>query len=100
FILSTEIYTTFLFLFFMVMPLFFIVLNTVFHAGLDFGDNSLLFSALQALLLFFVLIASFRRFYSVSFLRALLASLVFIVAYFVTLFVYRQLVFVLVMLFI
>jgi hypothetical protein len=100
FILATEINTTFLFLFFILVPLIFIIINAIFHTGLDYGDSSLFFSALQIVLIFSVLIASFKRFYSVPFAQASLASLIFVVAYLVALFIYRQLVFILVMLFI
>jgi hypothetical protein len=100
FILATEINTAFLFLFFILVPLIFTIVNAIFHTGLDYGDSSLLFSALQILLVFFVLIVSLKRFYSVSFVQASLASLLFVVGYLMTVFIYRQLVFVLVMLFI
>jgi Protein of unknown function (DUF3667) len=100
FILATEINTTFLLLFFIVVPLLFIIMNTLFHSGLDYGDSSILFSVVQGLLIFLILISAFKRFYSVSFLWAFLASVIFIVAYLIALFIYRQLVFILIMLFI
>lgn len=99
FILATEINTIFLFLFFILVPLLFVTISSLFHVPLSYGDNSIIFVSLQVLLVFFVLISSFRKFYFVSFIKALLASLLFLLVYAIALFIYRQLVFIIVMLF-
>ena len=100
FILATEINTVFLFLFFILVPLLFVIVSSLFHITLEYGDNSIIFASIQVLLVFFILISSFRRFYLVSFTKAILASLLFLLVYAIALFIYRQLVFAAVMLFI
>ena len=97
FILATELNTVFLLLFFLLLPLLFIGASKLFGFNLTYGDDPY-YGVLQLVLFLFLLTAAFRRFYKLSFLWSILGSLAFVVCYLVVLWLYRQLVFIVVML--
>jgi hypothetical protein len=99
FILSSEFNSFYLFTFFLLIPAFCKIADAVFHVNIEYGDNPV-YLTLQAVLVFTVLIISFRRFYVVGYPQAILKSLLFILSFLLSIFIYRQLVFILVMLFI
>lgn len=97
FILATELNTIFLLLFFLLLPALLILVSNLFGVHISYGDTWT-FIALQLILFLTVLVSAFRRFYSVSYGRAAVSTFLFIVLYAVSIFIYRQLVFVIVML--
>jgi hypothetical protein len=97
FILATELNTVFLLLFFLLLPVLIILSSYLSGIRLGYGDSPV-YTSLQFLLFTTVLITAFKRFYSVSFLKALLSALLFILLYVIVIFIYRQLVFTIVML--
>ena len=99
FILATEFNTFSLLAFFLIIPAIFILTNTLTHLKIDYGDVPL-FWIFQILIILTVLTASFRTFYGVKFFEALLKSILFMISFLVILFIYRQITFIAVMLFI
>jgi len=99
FILATELNTIFIFIFFLILPLAILLLSLIINRNIEIGDY-LYYSIIQIVLFFIIVITAFRRFYAVSFRTAFSTSLLFLLGYFIALFIYRQIVFLLVMLFI
>ena len=100
FILATELNTIFLFLFFLILPVLFISIGALFRVSVDYGDGSLVFNILQGALFMAIIFTALRRFYGISRMRALTGMLLFVLGYILVLVIYRQLVFLVVMLFI
>jgi hypothetical protein len=100
FILATELNTIFLFLFFLILPVLFVSIGAVFRITVDYGDGSLVFNIVQGVLFLAILFAAFKRFYGISWSRSLLGIVLFVIGYVLVLLIYRQLVFLVVMLFI
>lgn len=97
FIMATELNTVFVLVFFLILPAFLLLFSNVSGLPLRYGDNWF-YGSVQFLIFLAILISAFRRFYSVPFMKAILSSLLFILIYVVVIFIYRQLVFMLVML--
>ena len=97
FILSTELNTIFLLLFFLILPGLLLLSNYLFGLNLSYGDNWV-YGSFQLLFLLAILITAFRRFYKISIGKAILSSLLFVLLYILVIFIYRQLVFIVVML--
>lgn len=99
FVLSTEFNTFFLLSNFMVLPLLVMAISAVLPFQISYGDNMYFGSLIGLIMMTFVNI-SFRRFYGVSFFESLVKSILFLLSFILILFIYRQITFMLVMLFI
>lgn len=99
FILSSEFNSFNLFGFFLLVPVIFKLLSAIFHINIEYGDSPPYLS-FHAISVFIALVFSFRHFYKARYPEAILKSVLFILCFLVSFFIYRQLVFILVMLFI
>jgi uncharacterized protein DUF3667 len=97
--LAAEINSVILFLVFLILPVLFIGISKILPINLEYGDN-VLFLTLHGILVLLILFSSFKRFYHVKFLNALLKAFLFIILYMLVLHIYRLIVFSIVMLFI
>ena len=97
FILSAEINASVVYLFFIILPLTAIVLSWIFRRNIPYGDH-IIFSSAELILVLWVLTKGFMRFYEVKFAKALASSFLFILLFALSVFIYRQLIFILVML--
>jgi hypothetical protein len=97
FILSTEFNSFFLLFFFILFPALILGISSLFHIEIDYGDSPG-FLIIQCLLTLTMLILEFIRFYGVLFAEALVKALLFFVLFIICLFIYRQVIFIVVML--
>ncbi len=97
--LAAEINAVILFLVFIILPVLFVGISKVLPINLEYGDN-VLFLTLHTILILLILIFSFKRFYQVKFLTALIKAILFVILYILVLHTYRLIVFSIVMLFI
>ena len=97
--LAAEINAVILFLVFLFLPVIFVGISKLLPINLEYGDT-VIFLFLHGILLLLILVFSFKRFYQVKFLNALIKAFLFIILYMLVLHVYRLIVFSIVMLFI
>ena len=97
--LAAEINAIILFLVFLILPVLFLGITKVLPINLEYGDN-VIFLTLHGIIMLLIITFSFKRFYQVRFLHALIKALLFIILYLPVLHIYRLIVFSIVMLFI
>lgn len=97
FILSTELNTVFLLLFFLLLPALLMLSSYVFGLNLRYGDNWI-YGSFQLIIFLSILIIAFRRFYRITLGQAIVSSVLFVLLFIIVMFIYRQLVFIAVML--
>jgi len=97
--LAAEINAVILFLVFLILPVIFVGISKLLPINLEYGDT-VIFLILHGILILLILVFSFKRFYQVKFLNALIKAFLFIILYMLVLHVYRLIVFSIVMLFI
>jgi hypothetical protein len=98
FILSAEFNSFFILYLFFLLPLVFDLLNVFIPVG-SIGDDNLLFISLQLSVLWLVAGASIKRFYGISSLGAAAGSFVYLLLHtFIIFFLYRSILFAVVML--
>jgi len=97
FIFSAEYLSFFVLYIFFLLPMLFKLLNVFIDVG-DIGDCNLFFVTLTLLGVWYVAAAGIKRFYGITFVKAILLSLVFLLMLaFIAFFLYRWLIFAVVM---
>ena len=99
FILATEFNTFSHARFFYCPSGIIILLNSFGYFHIEYGDSPF-FLSIEAFWILMVLVRSFKRFYGATYLEGFIKSLLFLFSFLIVLFIYRQITFIVVMLFI
>lgn len=100
FIYASEYLSFFVFYIFFLLPLFFKLLNVFMYTG-DIGDSNLAFVLIQVTGLWLISISGLKRFYNLTRMKSIFLSLLFLLMLsFIAFFLYRWIIFAIVMLFV